>query len=77
MGKTNDKARELKDRLELLVSMGVPVTFEVNAVLTGAHWVLEELLGDDIYDPERGSFDSQLETLEREASRHIREVNGL
>lgn len=77
MGKTNDKARELKDRLETLVDTGVPVTFEVNAVLTGAHWVLEELLGDDIYDPERGSFDSQLSTLEREATFHVQEVNGL
>ena len=77
MGKTNDKARELKDRLEALEAAGVPVTSEVGAVLTGAHWVLEELLGDEVYDTESGSFGSQLAGLEQEASRRVQEVNGL
>lgn len=74
MGKTNDKARELKDRIKALE--GTPIDEGAAAMLNGADWVLETLLGDEVFDENYGTFEEQLERLE-DRKRQVREVNGL
>lgn len=74
MGKTNDKARELRGRIKALE--GMPIDEGSAAMLNGADWVLETLLGDELFDEDYGTFEDQLERLEGLKAR-VQEVNGL